>query len=133
MSLGKLDTPGDKGVLGRTVDEGDSLKNRSHGKDGRGRNFLVRRLDSSEQVVGRVIDTRDDVGVSLGVGGPQDDDIVELIVLFEVSDIGPDVVQVGLLVIAGNQIVSPVSLVGCDEVGVYRSVQIHHIEIVDSQ
>jgi hypothetical protein len=33
-------------------------------------------LDSLNQVVGGIIDTRDDVGISFGVGGPQNNYLI---------------------------------------------------------
>lgn len=36
MALSQLDAAGDKGVLGRTVDVGAALKDRSDGEEGRG-------------------------------------------------------------------------------------------------
>lgn len=37
-------------------------------------------FDGFEEIVGCVIDAGDDIGVSLGVGGPEDDDFVEAVV-----------------------------------------------------
>lgn len=50
------------------------------------------RLDGSEEVLGSIVDSGDDLGVSFSVGGPENNDIVELVVSLEVSDIGSDMV-----------------------------------------
>jgi len=68
--LGKLDSTWDKGVLRSAVDVSTTFKDGSHGEDGRGRDFLMGGLDGCEEVLGSIVDTRDDLGVSLGVGGP---------------------------------------------------------------
>lgn len=118
MLLGELDGTGDKGVLRSTVDISTTFEDGSHGKDGGGSDFVVGRLDGSEEVLGSVVDSGDDLGVSFSVGGPEDDDIVELVVGLEVSDISSDMVEVGLLVITGDEVIGSIGLVGGDEVGV---------------
>lgn len=42
-------------------------------------------LDSLDQVISGVVDTRDDVSITLGVGGPENDDLVEVVLCLEVS------------------------------------------------
>lgn len=42
-------------------------------------------LDSLDQVISGIVDTRDDVSITLGVGGPENDDLVEVILFLEVS------------------------------------------------
>jgi len=116
--LGELDGTGDKGVLRSTVDIGTTFENGSHGKDGRGSDFFMGRLDGGEEVFGSVVDSGDDLGVSFSVGGPENNDIVELVVGLEVSDIGSDVVEVGLLIVTGDQVIGSIGLIGGDEVGV---------------
>jgi hypothetical protein len=76
------------------------------------------RLDGSEKVLGSIVDTGDDLGVSLRVGSPEDNHVVQTVVLLEVSDIGSDMVKVGLLVVTGNEVIGSISLVGSDKVGV---------------
>lgn len=116
--LGQLDDTRDKGVLGGTVDKGLALENGSDGKDGGRRNLGVRSADRVEHVLGGIVDTGDDVAVTFGVGGPEDDDAIEVVVLLELADIGADVLEVSLLVVAGDQVVGAGLLVGRDEVGV---------------
>jgi hypothetical protein len=81
--LSKLNGARHEGVLGRTVDEGDILKDTSHGKDGGRRHFLVALLNSFEQVRGGVVDARNNISISLSVGGPQNNDLVEAVVFLE--------------------------------------------------
>lgn len=85
MALGQVDGSRDEGVLRRAVDEGRALEYASHGEDGGGGDLLVAGLDSLEEVVGRVVDARDDVGITLGVGGPEDNDLVKAVGGLEVT------------------------------------------------
>ena len=57
--LGKLDSTWHEGVLGGPIDERDTLKNRGDCKNSGRRDFLVPSLDSFEEVVRSIIDTRD--------------------------------------------------------------------------
>jgi len=118
LALSELDDTGNEGVLGSTVDEGLVLEDGSNSKEGGRRNLGVRSLDGVEEVIGGVVNTRDDVAVALSVGGPEDNDTVQAVVLLELADVGPDVLEVDLLVVSGNQVVSASLLVGSDEVGV---------------
>lgn len=81
--LSQVDGTGNKRVLRRPVDEGCVLQNTGHGKDSRRRNLLVTLFDGLQQVLGRVVDARDDVGVALGVGGPQNNDLVQVVLSLE--------------------------------------------------
>lgn len=119
MLLSKLDTTGNESVLGRTVDERDAFKDRGDGKDGRGGNFVVRLVDRLEERLGGIVDSGDDVGVSLSVGGPEHNDAVELVVSLERSNVVSNVLEMSSLVITWNQVVGSIGLVGSDEVGVY--------------
>lgn len=118
VTLSELDASRNKGVLGGTVDEGGVLEDRGDGKDGRGRDLLVGILDSLEQVVGGIVDAIDERRETLGVGGPDNDHLVEVVGGLEVTNIGTDVLDVGLLVRAGDDVVGAVRLVGGDKVGV---------------
>lgn len=100
VALGEFDAAGDEGVLGGAIDEGDTLEDRGDGEDGRGRDLVVRRLDSVEQVVGRIVDAVDQVGVTFGVGGPEDDDLVEVVGGLEVANVLADLLEVLALVVA---------------------------------
>lgn len=85
MLLSELDSTGNKGVLGRAVDEGSVLQDGGNGEHGRGRDLLVAGLDRVDQVLSSVVDTGDDVSVTLSVGGPHDDDLVEVVLGLEVA------------------------------------------------
>jgi hypothetical protein len=117
----ELDAAGHKGVLRGAIDEWRAFQDGRHGKDGRGGHFVVRGLDGGQEVVGCIVDRGQDVGVSLGIGGPENDNRVELVVRLEGANVGANMLEVGLLVVAGDQVVGPVGLVGSDKVGVYRS------------
>ena len=93
--LGELDSTRDECVLRGTVDEGNTLKNGSHSKDsGRG-NLFVTRFDRFEQVVRRVVDALDDVGIALSVSSPLHNDLVETVGRLEITTISS--VKVGLM------------------------------------
>lgn len=117
--LGELDSTGDKGVLRSTVDVGTTFEDGSHGKDSRGSDFFMGRLDGGEEVLGSIVDSGDDLGVSFSVGGPENNDVVELVVGLEISDIGSDMVEMGLLVVTGDEVIGSISLVGGDKVGIW--------------
>ncbi len=118
LTLGELDDTGEESVLGRTVDEGGVLEDAGDGEDvGRG-DLALAVLDGLEDVVGSVVDAGDDVGVALGVGGPENNHLVETVLSLEVADVLADVVEVNLLVVAGDEVVGAVGLVAGDVLGV---------------
>jgi hypothetical protein len=118
LPLSELDNTRNEGVLGSSVDEGLALEDGSDGEEGGGGNFRVRGLDSSEQVISGIVDTRDDIAVTLSVGGPEDDDAVQPVLLLELADIVADVLKVSLLVRTWDQVIRTSFLVGSDEVRV---------------
>ena len=118
LALGKLDDTRDEGVLRSTVDEGLALKDRRDSEKGGRRDLGVRRLDRGKDIVSGVVHARNDVAVTFGVGSPEDDDTIETVVLLELADISPDVLKMGLLIIARNDVVRTSLLVGSDEVRV---------------
>lgn len=83
--LGELDGAGDKRVLGRAVDKGRLLEDAGNSEDGRGGNLLVAGLNGLEQVLGRVVDALEEVGETLRVGSPLDNDLVQAVVGLEVA------------------------------------------------
>jgi hypothetical protein len=91
----------------------------------------VRRFDGFEDVRRGVIHAGYDVAVSLGISGPEDDDTVKLILLLEATDVGADVLEVGLFVRARNKVVCASLLVGSDEIGVVngrkRLAEVGHV------
>lgn len=78
----------------------------------------MRVLDRVQEVVSSVIDARNDVAVTLGVGSPENNDAVETVVRLEFANVGTDVIKVGLLVRAGNKIIRALLLIGRNEVGI---------------
>lgn len=117
--LSKLNSTRDKSVLGRAVDEGGALQDTGNSKDGGRRNLLVTLFNSLEEVIGSVVDSINEVGVSLSVGGPQNNHLVKVVVGLEVTNVLSEVLDMrrrGLGAL--NDIVSSVLLVGGNEVGV---------------
>lgn len=128
MLLGKLNGTRNKGVLRRTVDEGCILQDTSNGENSRRRDLFVPVVDSLEQVVGGIIDTRDNIGVSLRVGGPENNDLVQRVGGLEVLDILSNLLNVGSTSLgAGNDIVGSVLLVGSNEIGIVDGWQGDHV------
>ena len=70
------------------------------------------------EIIGRVIDAWDDIGVALRIRCPKDDHTVELMRSLERADVGADVVEMSRLVFTRDQVVGTVGLVRGDEVGV---------------
>ena len=123
VTLSELDDTRNKGVLGSAIDEWLTLKNgRDSEESGRG-DLGVGCLNGGKEVIGRIIDTRDDVTVTLSVGGPEDDDAVEAVLPLEPANVGTDVLEVNLLVGSRNDVVGASLLVGSDEVGIVNGGQ----------
>ena len=85
VALGELNGSRHKCVLRRSIDERRFLKDARDGENRGWGDLLVPRLDSSHQIVSGIVDTFDDVGVTLSVGSPLDDDFVEIVSVFEVA------------------------------------------------
>lgn len=117
----------DQSVLGRSVDEGDTFKAAGGGVDDGGRDFGVGLFNTLEEVVSSVVDSGSDLAVSLGVGSPHNNDLVDLVVFLELSELGSDGFKMFLLVVSGEDVVSSVSLVVSNEVGVVDSGEGDHI------
>lgn len=126
--LGQLDGTRDKGVLGRAVDEGGLFQNTSDGKDGGRGDLLVTLLNGLEEVVRGVVDAGDDVGVALGVGSPHDNDLVEAVVLLELTDVTAELLDVSHAGLGAlENVVGTVLLVGGDEVRVVDRGEGDHV------
>lgn len=117
VALSKVDNTWDEGVLWGTVDEWNTLLNTSNGEDGGWSNFIMTSLDSGEDVVGGVVDTIDELSVTLSVGSPEDNDLVEVVLGLEVTNVLADNLNV-LLLGAWKNVVGTVTLVGSNEVWV---------------
>jgi hypothetical protein len=83
--LSQLNGTWNEGVLGRSIDERNLLKNASNSEDGGRRNFLVATLDGSNEIVSTVVDTIDKFRETLGVGSPLNDDLLEVVLSLEVA------------------------------------------------
>ena len=83
--LSKLDGAWNEGVLWGTVDEWSILEDGSNSEHGGWGDLLVARLDGLEQVLSGVVDALDDVGITLGVGSPLDNNLVEVVGRLEVA------------------------------------------------
>ena len=118
MTLSELDSSWNKGVLGSTVDEGLTFQDGRNCKKSGGGDLRVGEFDGSKEIVRSVVNTRNNVAVALGVGGPEDDDSLEFMVLLELPDVRADVLEVCGLVSTRNHIVSARLLVRGNEVGV---------------
>jgi hypothetical protein len=85
VSLSKVDDTWNEGVLWGAVDEWDTLLDTGNGEDGRWSNLIVASLDGSENVVGGVVNTVNQISVTLSVGSPKDNNLVESILSLEVT------------------------------------------------
>lgn len=117
--LSKVNGTRNEGVLGGAVDERHVVEDTGDSKDGGRSNLLVSVSDGLQQVVGSVVDARDELSEALSVGSPHDNDLVETVGGLEVLDVLADLLNVlvaGLA--AGNQVVGTVLLVGGNEIRV---------------
>jgi len=118
VALSKLDDTGDEGVLRRAVDEAVLLEDGCNSEHGGRSDLLLVALDGGEELVSSLVEARADVSKALGGGSPEDDDLLEALLLLEVADIVADVLdQIVVRHLLGENVVSTVLLVGSDEVG----------------
>lgn len=90
MLLGELDSTWNESILWRSVDEGNTFKNRCNSKDGRWGDLLVSVFDSLEQILGSVVHTIDEVRKTLGVGSPLNNDLIQIVVGLELTNLPLD-------------------------------------------
>ena len=83
--LGKLNCTRNKRILWRTIDERDAFLDTSDSKNSRWCNFIVANLDGGKKILSSVIDTGNDLCVTFGVGGPENDNLVEVLLCLEVT------------------------------------------------
>jgi hypothetical protein len=88
MTLGQLNDTGNEGVLRGSVDVCTPLQNRCQGEEAAGRDLTGICVNSRQEVVSRVMNACSDVRETLGVRGPEDDDVVEVLRCLEVADLG---------------------------------------------
>jgi len=121
ISDSQFDDTINQSVLGRAVNEGDTFKSASSGVDDGGGDFGVGVFNSLQEVISSVVDTDGDLAVSFSVTRPHDDDLVELVGFLELSEVTSDGVEMFLLVVTGNDVISSFLLVGSNEVFVVDS------------
>lgn len=85
MLLGKFDGTGNKGVLRRAINERNLVKNASDGKHGGRSDLLMTILDGIKEIVGGIIEAIDDISVTLGVGSPEDNDLIKVVGSLELA------------------------------------------------
>lgn len=85
FAFGELDRSWHECVLRGTIDECNLVESASNRKNGGWGDLLVSSFDGFEEVVSCVIDAWDDVGVTLGVGRPENNNLVQIVLSFEVA------------------------------------------------
>ena len=85
--FGELNSSWYERILWRSVDERSVLQDAGNGKDSGRRNFLMAFFDGLEQILSSIVDSRKDVSESFRVGSPEDNDLIEAIVLLEIPDL----------------------------------------------
>ena len=113
--FGKFDTSRDKGVLRSTVDEGDAFEDTTDCKDRGGSDFRVTFLDALDEILSRIVDSRDNLRVTFSIGSPNDNDFIQIVFRLEGFDIVADMLDVFPLVVSRDQIVRTARLVRCNE------------------
>lgn len=83
--VGEFYAAWDEGVLGRSVDEWGTFEDTGDSEHGGRSNFLMAGLDGVDEVVRGVIDADDEFCETLGVGGPLNDDLLEVVGSLEVA------------------------------------------------
>ena len=106
----------DEGVLGRTVDVGAVLEDGSDGKEKRRGDLVLLTLDGGHQVLFGVVDASQNVREPLCVGRPQDNNLIDVVLLLEVADISTDLLH-HLLLGTLEGVVGTSLLVRSDEIG----------------
>jgi len=124
---GQFDETINQGVLGATIDEGDTFEGTSGGVDDRGGDFGVAVFDGLQEVFSGIVDTDSDLAVSFSVTRPHDDDLVKLVGFLELSEVSSDSFEVLLLVFTGDNVISSFFLVGGNEVFVVDGGEGDHI------
>ena len=113
-------------VLRTAVDERALLEYGGDGEHARRADLGMVGLDRGHQVGARVVDARDQFGESLRVRCPQDDHLVEPIGRLELAYVGAQLRQVLALVLALDQIVGTLLLIGRYEIGIVDARQRTH-------
>ena len=85
FTLSKIDCAGNECILRGAIDERRALEDGGNGKDSRWGDFFMASLDRMEQIIRCVVDTGDDVSEALSIGSPENDDLVQVVGVFECS------------------------------------------------
>jgi len=118
MTLSELDGTRNKGVLGSTINERLVFEDGSNSEEsGRG-NLRVGVLDRIQEVIRGIIDTGDDVAVTLGISGPEDNNAIETVVQLKLANVSTNLIKMSSLVSARNKIVGTLLLIGRDKIGI---------------
>jgi hypothetical protein len=83
--LSKFNSTRNKCVLRGTIDEGNTFEDARHSKDSGWCDFLVAILNCFNKVLSSVIDSRNEVGETLSVCSPLNNDLVQVVRGLEVS------------------------------------------------
>lgn len=116
--LGELDDSWNKGVLGRSIDVGATLRDGGKSENGGWGDFWVILFNGLHDVFVGIMDSSLDLTESLSVGSPEDNNLIDLVGELEISDILSDLVQVSHLVVSWENVISSVRLVGSNEIWV---------------
>ena len=119
LLLSEVNGSWNEGVLWGAVDEWNLVENTSDSEDGGWGNLLVSLGDGLEEVLGGVVDTWNELSKALGVGGPEDDDLVKTVGCLEVTDVLANLLNVLVASLgARDQVISAILLVGSNEIWV---------------
>lgn len=77
--LGEFDNTWNKSVLGRSINVTASLEDCSDGIDGRSRDFVLRILNSIENILSGIVNSWGKDGETLGVSSPENNNLVETV------------------------------------------------------
>jgi len=145
VALSKLNHTRNEGVLRRTVDEWNTLLDTGDGENGGGCNLFMALLNCLENVVRGVIDPIDEISKTLGVRGPENDDLVKPVGLLEVSTHPVSKAQLQIITIiifqpditsnlldvlglsAQQNVIGTIALVGSDKVWVVDTWEWVHL------
>ncbi len=90
MLLRELDDTGNERVLRCAINERRPFEDRGNSEDGTGCDLLVRTFNRRKNHLCRIVHARNNLTVSLGIRGPENDDLVKVVCGLEVTDILTD-------------------------------------------
>jgi len=116
--FGKFNTSGNKGVLRGTIDEGNALEDTTDGKDRGRRDFGMTLLDALDEILSRIIDTRDNLCITFRIGSPNNNDFIHIMLRLERFNVIANMLHMFPFIVSGDQIVCTRRLICRDERGV---------------